>query len=136
LLRRSLPASRSAGVYNIVTVLEIDGKISLKTNPGYPTLLQTSREAQFEAARLDRVSWVPLSAGNVEVYINFDKEEVWLHDRFWWFGTYSQLHENVGPVLAKEPRCWESGAQEDDDDWEPQNITSRWVRRRRVGASK
>ena len=123
---------------NTVTIFWVDNHVYVKTDRGYPTLFFVNREARSEAARLDGGAWLPLGAGATELakfYINFDKEDVYLHDsQHDDAGCESSLLlELMGPILGKEARCWATYGEDDEDDWHLRIFKSHWVGRRRAG---
>jgi hypothetical protein len=52
-----------------------NGKITVRTDRGYPSLFFVNREARYEAAKVDGGAWYAIDSG-VEVYASLDKEEV------------------------------------------------------------
>jgi len=62
---------------NKTHVHEEKGTIIAHAIRGYPTLFFVNREARYEAAKNDGGTWYELKP-NVEIYANFDKEEVFV----------------------------------------------------------
>jgi hypothetical protein len=45
----------------------------------HPILFFVNREARYEAARIDGGAWYSLGVGNVELYVNFDKDTAYIY---------------------------------------------------------
>ena len=71
------------GYGNTVTIHEheeMDGEkqSSIMSTRGYPTLFAVNREARYEAGKVDGGAWYEWGTDAREVYVNLDKERVYL----------------------------------------------------------
>jgi hypothetical protein len=75
--------------------------LSVVTTRGYPTLFSVSREARYEAAKVDGGAWYGLGIDAPEVYVNLDKERVYFatccNSLGWFTDTHlrSKAHETT-----------------------------------------
>jgi len=94
-------------VENSVTLITSQNGFYVIPSRGYPTHFFVNREARAEAARCDGGVWLPFDDGAVEVYVNFDKEDVRLHDSRTGALNDSIFSTGAWAILAKEAWCQE-----------------------------
>jgi hypothetical protein len=76
-------------------------QLRVVTTRGYPTLFSVSREARYEAAKVDGGAWYGLGIDAPEVYVNLDKERVYFatccNSLGWFTDTHlrSKAHETT-----------------------------------------
>lgn len=61
---------------NTVFIRQVQDNIHVKTRRGYPTLFFVSREARYEAAKVDGGTWHSLGVGAIEMHVNSKKEHI------------------------------------------------------------
>ena len=125
-------------VLNSVTLFMNHSGFYVITSRGYPTHFFVNREARAEAARCDGGIWLPLGEGDVKVYINFEKEDVRLHDSCTAYLEASLLHTRAWPILEKEARCRDvydasRGVYGAMGAYSERFVASHWVGRKRAG---
>jgi len=116
---------------NNVTLFRNHGGFYVITSRGYPTHFFVNREARAEAARCDGGVWLPLGDGAVEVYINFDKEDVRLHDSRTGAVNDSMFSTGAWSILAKEASCLE--VLGNMGEYGETVLTSHWVGHKKAG---
>jgi hypothetical protein len=75
-------------------------------SPRISLLFHVSREARYEAVRIDGGVWYPLGVGNVQLYVNFEKDIVYLYDccDSWLDSRVDRRF--VRPSCTREHKAW------------------------------
>ncbi|KAI4912099.1 uncharacterized protein J4E92_010144 [Alternaria infectoria] len=115
---------------NVTLFMNRDG-FYVVTNRGYPTHFFVNREARAEAARCDGGAWLSFGDGTAEVYINFDKEDVRLHDSRTGALNDSLWSTGAWGILAKEAWCPEVLAE--TSEYGETVLMSHWVGHKKAG---
>ena len=118
-------------VKNSVTLFMNDSGFYVITSRGYPTHFSVNREARAEAARCDGGAWLSLGDGAGDVYVNFDKEDVRLHDSSTGALNDSIFSTGAWSILTKEASCQEVTGE--TSEYGKTVLTSHWVGHKRAG---
>ncbi|KAI4706500.1 hypothetical protein J4E89_008918 [Alternaria sp. Ai002NY15] len=118
-------------IENNVTLFRSQDGFYVNTSRGYPTHFFVNREARSEAARCDGGAWLPFDDGAVKVYINFDKEDVRLHDSRAGALNDSLWSTGAWGILAKEAWCCEVLAE--TSEYGETVLMSHWVGHKKAG---